>query len=73
LLRLLTAARKVADAILDRVSPETRPLLTGPLARMPDLAVRTADPVGYVNALDEMCHATGEHLAAHFGLDRGAS
>ena len=47
-----------------------RPFLAGPLAQMPDLAVRTADPVGYVNALDRMCRATGEHLAAHFGLDR---
>ena len=69
-LRLLTAARKLADAIVERVSPETRAFLMGPLARMPDLAVRTADPVGYVNALDRMCRATGEHLAAHFGLDR---
>ena len=69
-LRLLTAARKLADAIVERVSPETRAFLTGPLAQMPDLAVRTADPVGYVDALDRMCRATGEHLAAHFGLDR---
>ena len=68
--RLLTAARKLADAIVDRVSPETRAFLTGALRRMPDLAVRTADPIGYVSALDDVCPATGEHLAEHFGLDR---
>jgi len=69
-LRLMTAARKLAAAIGDRVSPETRAFLDGPLRRMPDLAVRTADPVGYVSALDGVCRATGEHLVAHFGLDR---
>jgi len=69
-LRLLTAARRLADAITDRVSPETRAFLTGPLREMPDLAVRTADPVGYVAALDGVCRAVGQHLAAHFGLDR---
>jgi len=69
-LRLLTAARKLADAVAERVSPETRALLAGPLAQMPDLAVRTADPTGYVNALDGMCRAVGAHLVAHFGLDR---
>jgi hypothetical protein len=68
-LRLLTAARKLADAITDRVSPETRAFLTGPLRQMPDLAVRTTDPAGYVSALDGVCRAMGEHLVAHFGLD----
>jgi uncharacterized protein DUF6092 len=68
-LRLLTAARKLGDAIVERVSPETRAFLTGPLQQVPDLAVRTADPVGYVTALDIVCRAMGEHLAAHFGLD----
>lgn len=69
-LRLLTAAGRVADLIVDRVSPETRAFLTGPLREMPDLAVRTADPTGYVAALDRVCHAVGEHLVKHFGLDR---
>ena len=69
-LRLLTAARRLADTIVDRVSSETRAFLTGPLKQMPDLAVRTADPAGYVSALDRVCRAMGEHLVAHFGLDR---
>jgi hypothetical protein len=71
-LRLLTAAGRLADLIVDRVSPETRALLTGPLKQVPDLAVRTADPAGYVAALDGVCRAIGRHLAIHFGLDRNA-
>src|SRR5262249_35068157 len=69
-LRLLTAARRLADPTVDRVSSETRAFLTGPLQQMPDLAVRTADPAGYVTAFDAVCRAMGEHLVAHFGLDR---
>ncbi|HEY7540718.1 MAG TPA: DUF6092 family protein [Methylomirabilota bacterium] len=43
-LRLLTAAGRLAELIAERVSPETRAFLTGPLKQIPDLAVRTADP-----------------------------
>jgi hypothetical protein len=71
-LRLLTAAGRLADIIVDRVSPETRAFLTGPLKQVPDLAVRTADPAGYVAALDGVCHAVGRHLVTHFGLDQRA-
>ena len=71
-LRLLTAASRLAEMIGDRVTPETRAFLTGPLRQMPDLAVRTADPAGYTAALDRLCGAVGQHLAAHFRLDEGA-
>ena len=71
-LRLLTAAGRLADIIVGRVSPETRAFLTGPLKQVPGLAVRTADPDGYVAALDGVCHAMGRHLATHFGLDKRA-
>ena len=71
-LRLLTAAGRLAELIAERVTPETRAFLTGPLRQMPDLAVRTSDPAGYVAALDTMCRAVGEHLVTHFGLDRKA-
>jgi len=71
-LRLLTAAGRLAEFIGARVSPETRAFLTGPLRHMPDLAVRTFDPAGYVAALDTMCRAVGERLVSHFGLDRKA-
>jgi hypothetical protein len=69
-LRLLTAASRLADAVAERVSPATRALLTGPLRRIPELAVRTADPAGYAAALDDVCGAVGEHLLLHFGGDR---
>ena len=69
-LRLLTGARRLADFIVDRVSPETRTLLMGPLRQIPDTAVRTADPAGYAAALDAVCRAVAQHLVAHFGLDR---
>jgi len=69
-LRLLTAATRLADAVADRVSPATRALLTGPLRQTPELAVRTADPAGYVAALDEVCRAVGEHFVVHFGVGR---
>jgi hypothetical protein len=72
-LRLLTAAGRLAELIAERVSPETRAFLTGPLKQIPDLAVRTADPAGYVAALDRVCRAVGEHLVAHFGGDRRGS
>ena len=68
-LRLLTAAGKLADMVVERVSPATRTLLTGPLKQVPDLAVRTADPAGYAAALDLVCRAVGAHLVAHFGLE----
>ena len=71
-LRLLTAASRLAELIAERVSPETRSLLTGPLKQIPDLAVRTSDLAGYVAALDAVCRAVGEHLVTHFGLDRKA-
>ena len=72
-LRLLTAAGRLADLIAERVSPETRTFLTGPLKQIPDLAVRTADPAGYASALDVVCRAVAEHLVIHFGLDRNGS
>jgi hypothetical protein len=72
-LRLLTAAGRLAEFITERVSPGTRTFLTGPLRQIPDLAVRTANPAGYVAALDAVCRAVGEHLVTHFGLDRTGS
>ena len=72
-LRLLTAAGRLADAIVDRVSPDTRAFLTGPLKQVPDLAVRSADPAGYAASLDAVCRAVGQLLVDHFRLDRRAT
>ncbi len=69
-LRLLTAANRLGDAMAERVSPATRALLTGPLRKVPELAVRTADLADYTAALDDLCRAVGEHLVGHFGVDR---
>jgi hypothetical protein len=70
-LRLLTAAGRLADFVAERVSPETRALLAGPLRQIPSTAVLTADPAGYTAQLDDVCRAVAQHLARHFGLDRG--
>ena len=72
-LRLLTAAGRLAELVAERVTPQTRALLTGSLKQIPDLAVRTADPAGYASALDVVCRAVAEHLVTHFGLDRKGS
>ena len=72
-LRLLTAAGRLAELVAERVTPQTRALLTGALKQIPDLAVRTADPAGYVSALDAVCRAVAEHLVTHFALDRKKS
>src|SRR5215469_6683654 len=71
-LRLLTAARRLSDFIIERVSPETRALLAGPLGQIPDMAVRTADPAGYTAALDSVCRSVAQHLVARFYLDTNA-
>ena len=72
-LRLLTAATRLADTIAPRVSSETRALLAGPLRQVPEMAIRTADPVGYASKLDAVCRAVAQHLVAHLGRERGTA
>lgn len=72
-LRMLAAAGRLAAFIAERASPETRAFLQGPFQHMPDAAFRAADPARYAAELDLVCRAVGEHLARHFGVDRGAS
>src|SRR5262245_24613141 len=72
-LRLLTAASRLADLVGDRVSPETRALLDGPLRDVATGAVRTMDPAAYLPRLDALCAAVAELLVGHFGLDRNRS
>jgi hypothetical protein len=38
---------------------------------MPATATRSADPGGYVAALDGVCGALAEHLVEVFDVDRG--
>ncbi len=72
-LRLLTAAGRLGDIIMERVSPETRQLLSGPLKQIPQTQTRTADFESYVAGLDALCAAVASHLVTHFGLDRSSS
>ena len=71
-LRLLTAARRLGDAIIERVSPRTRQLLLGPLRLIAEVQTPSADPEGYTRHLDAMCTAIAQHLVAHFGPSGGA-
>ena len=71
-LRLLTAAGRLGDFIQERVTPETKALLTGPLKQIPQTATRMADADGYTKQLDAVCAAVAQHLVRHFGLERGA-
>jgi Family of unknown function (DUF6092) len=69
-LRLISAASRLADLVADRVSPETRALLTGPLRQGAEGAVRAVDPAAYAAPLDELCRTVAQHLVQHFGLGR---
>jgi hypothetical protein len=69
-MRLLTAARRLAELITPRVSGATADFVRGPLAGMPELAVPRADRAGYTDRLDDVCRALAEHLTARF-TDRG--
>ena len=61
-MRLLTAAHRLAERIGPRSSEATTALVTGPMQRMPLLAVPRNDRDDYVNRLDDLCRAVAEHL-----------
>src|SRR5437870_13823135 len=68
-LRLLTAAGRLGELIAERVSPETRALLTGPPKHIPERAARTADPAADAAAVDGLCGALGQQRGTHLGLE----
>jgi hypothetical protein len=68
-MRLLTAAHRLGAMIESRSSEATGALVTGPLQRMPLLAVPRDDRAGYVARLDDVCRAVAEHLTARYGSD----
>lgn len=72
-MRLLAASRRLSDFIVDRVSADTRQLLSGPFKQLAPSGTRTPDPEGYVANLDSLCSAVANHLVTHFGLDRGST
>src|SRR5262245_519663 len=70
-LRLLTAAQRLGEAILARVSPATRQVLAASLSQLVPLDTPSADPDGYRAKLDGLCAALARHLVAHFGRVEG--
>jgi hypothetical protein len=65
-LRLLTAARRLAERIAPRSSEATAAFVAGPLQAMPELAVPRDERAAYVAGLDELCRALAAHLSARF-------
>lgn len=70
-MRLLTAARRLADMMSARASEETQELVNGALQTMPLLAVPRENGgsmtrAEYVAAVDELCRALAELLTARF-------
>jgi hypothetical protein len=69
-LRLLTAAQRLGAFMAPRSSQATRGLIEDSIQPMPETATRSADPDGYVAALDAVCRALAEHLVQVFDVDR---
>jgi hypothetical protein len=72
-LRLLTAARRLAERIAPRSSDATAAFVAGPLDRVPELAVPRGEQEEYVARLDELCRELAAHLSARWAPDRAAS
>jgi hypothetical protein len=70
-LRLLTAAQRPGEAVIERVSPGTRRLLSGPLRHIAAVETPSADADDYTTKLDAMCAAIAQRLVAHFGQGGG--
>jgi uncharacterized protein DUF6092 len=65
-LRLLTAARRLAERIAPRSSDATAAFVAGPLEGMPELAVPRDEREEYIACLDELCRALAAHLTARW-------
>jgi hypothetical protein len=64
-LRLLTATHRLATFMAPRSSQATRALIEDSIQPMRETATRSADPDGYVAALDAVCGALAEHPIPH--------
>jgi hypothetical protein len=71
--RLLTSPHRLAERIAPRCSDATVALLTGPLQRMPELAVPRGEREQYAAHLDELRRALAAHLTARWTPDRAQS
>lgn len=65
-MRLLTAARRLGEAIAARSSEATAGFVGGPLAALPELAVPKAGREEYVARLDEVCRQLALLLTDRF-------
>jgi len=65
-LRLLTAARRLAERIAPRSSDATATFVAGPMQAMPELAVPRDGRAEYVAQLDALCSALATHLITRF-------
>jgi Family of unknown function (DUF6092) len=61
-MRLLTAARRLAERISPRSSGATTAFVAGPLHQLSELAVPRSQREQYVAGLDELCRALATHL-----------
>src|SRR4030095_879924 len=65
-MRLLTAARRLSEAIMKRVPLATQQVLSEPMAQIAAVESTTVDPDVYREKLDTLCAALSRHLVAHF-------
>lgn len=65
-LRLLTAARRLGEAIAARSSDATAEFVAGPLTGLPELAVPKAGREEYVARLDQVCRDLAVLLTNRF-------
>jgi hypothetical protein len=73
-MRLLMAARRLADAMGPRSSAATQALVTEDLPRMPDVAVPRGDgSEDYLERLEELCAAVGRLLADRYAPQQDPS
>jgi hypothetical protein len=72
-LRLLTAARRLAERIAPRSSDATAAFIAGPLEAVPELAVPRTERAAYAARLDEVCRALAGHLSARWAPDQAGS
>ncbi len=64
-MRLLTAARRLADAMAPRASAEFA-VLDAAIGELPLLAVPRDDREGYTDRLDTVCRVLAAHLTARY-------
>jgi hypothetical protein len=67
--RLLTAPHRLAERIAPRCSDATVAFVTGPLQRMPELAVPCGEREQYTARLDELRRGLAARLTARWTPD----